>query len=699
MPQKHEQFAPRRPEPSTGPIGPRKPTGSRGHLPEIEGLRGLAVALVVIYHIWFNRVSGGVDVFFLLSGLLITWSLTARLVRPHLREAPAWLGTHCARLSRRVVPPALFVLVGIGAATVLWLPQVRWPSVQSELTAAALFVQNWHLAGNAVDYLAAQNAAGPAQHYWSLAVQMQFYLLWPLVILGLAVLAHHRGWSQRSTLLCGFTVVAGASLAYSIAATVQHPQPTYFNTLARLWEFALGGLLALALPSLRPSRHIRLLLGWLGLVALVTCGVIITTADGHPGQFPGYAALWPTLAAASLIVCSAAGPPTRVGADRLLRIPALRWLGRYSFSLYLWHWPLLVCYLAVTGRTVPTLGGGALVVLASLTLAVGTHWLLEHRLPASGLGQHSTHGGLALGAAFLVPVLTATGAWGSVLHTYQHGEHQDISTTGSEDYPGAAALTQPPEPDVPYRPTALEARGDLPVVYETGCHQDQASTEAHSCTFGASMEHADRTVALVGGSHAAHWLPALRLLAEEHSWRVVSMTKSACLFSAEQQQLDGAPYTACHAWNDDALQRLAVLDPDAVFTTATRIGGGREYTPDGYLRHWRHLSRLGIDVIAVRDTPWPMVDVPECVETHGRDAVRCGRSRADMYPSGPPDVAQREDLPDSVTIVDLTDRICTPDHCPAVVGNILVYRDNSHLTASYARTLAHYLHDQLQPLH
>jgi peptidoglycan/LPS O-acetylase OafA/YrhL len=650
------------------------------HIPEIDGLRGVAIALIVAYHIWFRRVSGGVDVFLLLSGFLITWTLV-RAVERHgrVRFIPFY-----ARIVRRIFPPALVVLIGVVVATVVWLPQTRWRATLGDVVASAVYAVNWRLAGNSVDYLASRDAASPVQHYWSLAIQGQFYLAWPLLIAAAALLA---GWFTvrlRTTLLVLLGTVFVVSLGYSVQRTAADPVYTYFDTFARIWEFALGGLLVLALPYLRLARAVSVPLGWLGLAALVTGGMVFDGGD----EFPGWAALWPTLAAAALI--ATAGSGSRVGVDRLLRTRPLSRLGDLSYALYLWHWPVLICYLAVTGLPRATLRGGLLIIAGSVTLALVTRWLVEVRLRRSGLGQRTNRGGFALAAACVAAVLVVTAGW----HGYISWQQRQPDNPGH--YPGAAYLAAGGGqlPEAPYRPSALDAKDDKAVVYDNGCHQSLHDSEVIACEFGPA--DAERTIALVGGSHSAHWLPAFGELTERNRWRIVSMTKSSCRFAPEDLP-DGADRTqvSCQEWSEQVTAELAELRPDAVFTTATVGGDTGDSTPAGYLTQWRQLEQLGILVLAIRDTPWQDQDVPECVERYGRDAERCGGSRAEHNLDGPAAVAERPDLPGNVRLLDLTDYVCEVEFCPAVIGNVLVYHDAHHLSATYARTLAPYLSDAI----
>jgi len=660
-------------------------------IPEIDGLRGVAIALIVIYHVWMNRVSGGVDAFFLLSGFLITMSLVRSASRGRIR-----LGAYYSRIARRITPPALLVLVGVVILTLWWLPQSRWRGTLGDVTATALYVVNWHLAENSVDYLASRLAASPVQHYWSLAVQAQFYLVWPLLIGAATWVASRLGVSRRRAVAIVLGIVFASSLTYSVYRTAVNQTYTYFDTVARLWEFALGGLVVLALPYLRPGRRLAVVLGWAGLAGLAVCGLVFRGGN----EFPGWAALWPTLAASLLIVTAGTGNP--YGADRLLRSGPLRWLGGLSYALYLWHWPLLICYLTVTGSTTASLRGGVLLILGSLVLAMATKWLAEDRLQASGIGQRTVRGGFVLAASAVVVALITTAAWGAYIERLaQQQDRMDeaafvptvpVPPGGGPPppglvlgpYPGALHAAYGGDlPDLPYRPGPLNVREDHPGELYPGCHQNQEDSEPIICEIGPGGT--GPTIAVVGGSRAQHWLPTLEVLAKQHGWRILAITKSGCLFTFAEQ------YESCMEWNRRVFAELLRLRPDAVFTTGTRVSRDGENLPTGYLERWRALDAAGIPVLAVRDVPRPLVDVPDCVELHGPMSPECGSPASQFGLDDPPPLTGRTDVPDNVTLIDLTPLLCPDGYCAPVIGNVLVYHDNSHLTATYARTLAPFL--------
>ncbi|WP_028648250.1 acyltransferase family protein [Nocardiopsis sp. CNT312] len=663
---------------TTAPAAPARArpaaVGARGHRADIDGLRAVAVLLVAAYHVWFGRVSGGVDVFLMLTGFFITASLVRSATGGGLRY-----GAFLARLAARLVPTAAIVVLATLGGTWLLLSEIRWRDAPREAAAALLYHTNWHLALDSVDYLARDGDVSPFQHFWSLSVQGQFYLVWPVLVAAAVWAARRRGSDPRPLLAVALSAVFTLSLAYSVLMTRADQPWAYFDTGARMWELALGGLLALALTRIDLPRGPRVALGWAGLVSLVLCGALLQVSS----VFPGYAALWPTLAAAAVV---AAGPRgSALGVDQLLALRPLRYLGSISYALYLWHWPLLVFYLSVTGRDLATPLGGAAVIAVSVALAAATTPAAD-RLAALGRGggRRAALKGTAVALACLLPVLLTAGAW----FGYQSTERDRLSALAEEGggYPGAEG--DGTAADLPVYPPLAWAAEDAPRTYDDGCNQTTAAAEVIVCEYGSDAPV--RTVALVGGSHAAHWFPALEDLALEHDWRVVNIVKGACLFTDAPQTYRGEPYTACAEWNRGVMAELDRLRPDTVFTTGTTTsldtsaGYGEEQVVDGYVERWRELDGMGIGVVAVRDTPRFGFDVPGCLA--GAAPEECtsapGESMAEVSP------LEGLDLPENVTVLDLTDRFCDTDVCRPVIGNVLVYWDSSHIGATFMRTLA-----------
>ncbi|WP_026930020.1 acyltransferase family protein [Glycomyces tenuis] len=673
--------------PATGRGG-----AERQYLPEIEGLRGAAIIVIAVYHIWFNRVSGGVDVFLLLSGFFITGSLV-RAVESGRGIGPA---RYAARIVRRIFPPALVVAAATVAMAAIWLPRATWNQQLGDILASAFYVGNWRLAETSVDYLSSNNGASVVQHYWSLGIQAQFYLLWPILIALCAWIGARTGGGLRRALAPALLAVFAGSFAFALWEVEANQAYAYFDTRARLWQFAAGGLLFLALPYLRLGRRTAAALSWLAVAALAACGMLLDST-----QFPGLAALWPVTAAAAVIAVATARPGA--GAGRLLTTRPLQRLGELSYALYLWHWPVLICYLAATGRDTASLLGGLGVIAGSLALAAATRWAVELRLKASGLGQRTVRGGLALGAAALALVLAATGA----LAGYIAYERDRLDPAGADPaaYPGAAALAEGLEAaPADFIPSTLDAADDRDPELSDECNQSMEGYELVRCDFlGAEPVDGDveegaaqATVVMYGGSKIWHWLPAMRAVAERNDWHLITFIKNACIIATEQPNRDEERYRSCAAWNDDAVDAIAQIAPDLVFTYGSRVGyDAVESFPD-YSERYEQLLASGAEVAVIRDTPSPRFDMPTCVDLEGPGSEACTVDRDDYYPDE--DAFAELSVPEGVHKIDLTDYICAPAACEPVVGNVLVYRDDAHLTNTYAATLAPYLEAELLPV-
>ncbi|WP_026455518.1 acyltransferase family protein [Saccharomonospora iraqiensis] len=649
--------------------------GERKFRPELQGLRALAAALVVVYHVWLGRVSGGVDVFFLISGFLITGQLFRAQARGGIRFRPMW-----GRMIKRLFPAALTVLLATMAASVLLLPEHRWFQTIKEVVAAALYLENWQLAADSVDYFAQNSTASVVQHFWSLSIQGQFYLVWPLLVAVVALAAHRLGRGLRGSLLAALSTVLVISLAYSVWLTAVNQPLAYFTSLTRVWEFALGGLLALLISSIVLPRGLRILMGWVGVAALVACGLVL-----HVGRsFPGYAALWPTLAAALVLLAGATG--SRVGADRFLSSRPLAYLGNVSYALYLWHWPVLLFYLAVRDQEEVGLRGGAGVIGLSLLLAVFTYHFIESPVRESRIGVTTRWGAYRFGVAALAPVLVAAGAWQLV-----SVQRASFAYDGT-DHPGAQALATG-GPILDLERSIVPPFAAVPDEFKNhdseNCRRKEDFNELQMCVVGPH-ENPTRRLVVIGDSHAQQLVAGLAPGAEANDWQITTMLKGGCPLTST------STHAGCAAWNQWAVDEIIEMEPDAVVTVATRDVrvGLEEHTPDGYVQQWRRITEAGIPLVGVRDNPRFDFDPPECVQQHGPTASECERPRAELYAPEPP-YARIPDLPEKVSFIDPSDYYCTDDRCPPVVGNVLVYIDDNHVTKTYMATLAPMLETRL----
>jgi len=660
-----------------------------GFRPELQGLRALAVVLVVIYHVWVNRVSGGVDVFFVVSGFLLTGQLVRAAERGDLDVRRRW-----TRSLARVVPAAAVVLVVTAVAAALVLPEGRWGQTVREIVAAALFLENWQLAADAVDYAARNNVASVAQHFWSLSVQVQVFLLWPLLFAVVALACRNvapiamAGQLRRAATMALLGVFA-ASLVYSVELTIANQPLAYFHTLTRLWEFALGGLLALHGDRVVLTRRARVAAGWTGVVGLVACGAVIPVAHA----FPGIAALWPTGCAALVLLAGRTG--ARLGADRILTARPARYLGDISYGLYLWHWPLFILYLQASGQETIGFGAGTLIIGVATVLAALTHECVEKPLARRRTGpRHQAR----LTAACVAAVLGVALTWqvAAALRV-----DQEVAL-GDPTHPGAHALGMEEELEpAPLLPSAMAVTEDWVRIERWDC-APMAGFPMDVCAQPLPVAEdtqepvlPDRRIVVVGDSHAQQLTGALLPIAQQNNWQLLVMVRGACPFSTASEVVPDE--ADCLAWNAAAADEITALQPDAVVTLATRDArvGQTEQIPNGFVDQWRRLEAQGIPVLALRDNPRFDYSVPDCVQTRPDDVGGCGVDRAEIYAPTPP-WADLPDVPTNVAFVDIADAVCDEERCPPVIGNVLVYMDDNHLTATYSTSMSDLLAGRIQ---
>jgi len=472
----------------------------------------------------------------------------------------------------------------------------------------------------------------------------------------------------------------------------------------------LGALVGALVPSVRWPGWLRTAAATAALGAILACGALI---DGVR-EFPGPWALVPVGATVLMIL---AGANLRSGNDemplpnRLLATGPLVALGAMAYSLYLWHWPLLIFWLSYTGHRHADFVEGAAVLLVSGVLAYLTTRLVEDPLryqaapvPAIAWLPRLRRPTMALGSAVVLlgVTLTATSFTWHQHITVLRAAGKELSVLNSQDYPGARALTEHVRvPTLPMRPTVLEVTEDLPSSTRDGCISDFVNPAVVNCTYGDPA--ATRTIALAGGSHAEHWLPALELLATLHHFKVVTYLKMGCPLSTEEVPLimgNNAPYPQCREWVQRTTAKLVADRPDYVFTTTTRpwnIKSG-DVMPATYIGVWQTLSDNNVPILGMRDTPWLVkdgkpFDPADCL-AKGRSAQSCAIKRSDV-------LSDRNQTLDFVPqfpllkVLDMSDAICRPDFCRPVEGNVLIYHGAHHLTPTYMRTMSNELGRQI----
>jgi peptidoglycan/LPS O-acetylase OafA/YrhL len=717
-------------------IGPSRGAGSDTFRPDIEGLRGVAVLLVVLFHgALIGVVPGGyvgVDVFFVISGFLIT----GLLVRERERTGTVSLSAFYARRVRRLLPAGLTVLVVTLAASFVILAPLDRASVALDAGAAALSIGNFRFASAEGDYFTSLAAPSPFLHYWSLAVEEQFYLAWPAV-----VLIATRVRRPRLGAGIALAIILVGSLLLCLAASGAVVTWAFYSLPTRAWQLSLGGLLAIGGAHLaRLPRPVSVTVGWAGLAAILVASTSFDTSLAYPGAW----AVVPTAGAAAIIATGL----EPLGPRRLLQTSPLRLVGRISYSLYLWHWPILVLP-AIALESEPPLAVRIALVASAFAIAWLSWRFVEEPFRAGfpTLARRPMRTVVAGAAAILAVVLAAGGLTMAAERVPQlmpelvaDGEPTDPTAPAAPaEAPAAsptAMLTPSPvpsgvpsaEPDGTTDPTAPpaspspepspvtyvrlpadirpplgQARTDEERLRGDGCLAFERVRVPPDCVYGDP--EGSVTVALVGDSHAAQWFPALEAIAEARHWRLVTFVKVACPFidMPVRNLALKREYPECAEFRDRTIERVAEMRPDLTLVSMSRFAihpvrpEDRSSARQGEAVA-RAIDRLPATVALVVDTPDAGRDVPSCLSRHTSDTRRCAIPRATAFAGELGAIERLAAERTGAALIDLTDRICRGDPCPVAVDGMIVFRDHRHLTATFAGSLAPDLAAALDPL-
>jgi peptidoglycan/LPS O-acetylase OafA/YrhL len=671
---------------------------------DIQALRALAVILVVVFHLWPKRMPGGyvgVDVFFVISGFLITSHLIRTPPRSARDVAKFW-----ARRIRRLLPAAFAVIGATAVASWAWLPESQWRSLARDASASALYGENWNLAGGATDYLAAEGAASPYQHFWSLSVEEQFYILWPLLILGVVALSISRARSPIKALGVAIGAVFAASLAASVVVTERDPAAAYFVTHTRMWELALGGLFAVGMAA-KPAWFVwpsvtRAAVAWAGLAAIAWSAFALSGAT----PFPGTAALVPTVAAAAFV--AARSETGRWSPGRITRLAPVQFVGDVSYSVYLWHWPIIVILPYATGTALrwPT-KIGVLVVTLAIAWA-SKSWIEDPPQRSARLTRPAWAAGLAVGG--MVGVLAVSGVQSMVVGEREHQATTKLANAMEQQGSCAGAGALSPDADCEGGPHGSElltspaqAALDRSDLYADGCFSNPPFVDHTTCTYGEQDAPTAR-IALVGNSHAGHWLPVLQALAEDHGWQITTYVASACVAVDLPQAFKEAGATeGCRTWGRWAIDATIEGDYDVVVTSSRvvrAITGVAPKDTDAAIRRsftdtlstWAAADQ---PVLVLRDTPWSDANVPDCVDQHLDDLSVCDGAEDQRLRRDPMADAALSMDHGSVAVADMTRYLCSEGTCFGTIGGLIAYFDLHHMTVTFARTLAPFVEPYL----
>jgi peptidoglycan/LPS O-acetylase OafA/YrhL len=663
------------------------------------------VLSVVAYHLrpgWLPGGFVGVDIFFVISGFLITRSLYSEA----LRDGTVKLIHFWGRRIRRLMPAATLVIVATVVGSSLVLPLSQWPNLIRETVASAASFENWLLAAGAVDYLHSTALPSPFQHFWSLSVEEQFYILWPLAIIGSIVLARRfarGGGSAAGTIRWLVLALAAASFAVSVATSASQQGVAYFSTFTRAWELLIGAALAIWLAHVPVARRPARFLFVGGLVGIGLSLALITPSV----VWPGYAAALPTLATGAIIVGGAAAGPGWL--RNVIQWRPVTYVGDISYSLYLWHWPVIVLTSAALGVTALPAWAAAVVFVASIALAALSKRFVEDAFraplvrpdfqPLPALVRLRRHP-LTLGAGLLtVSALAAGLLYGGLLR--QEAHQQDLA---AHNFPGGRIL----DPDFDRSSFPDEPADPIPNILTLQtierqltqpCLQVVGETAVSTCTAGDS--NGTTTVMIAGDSHANMWLPAIDAIAHERHWKVIVAGKQSCpLVTVPRSEAEptGPVYDQCIGWNENLHTRVAQLKPAFVFTSSAFYSYGKkaaegdpafdDHMGRAYAEQYSFIQSLGIPVVAVAEVPvFTGFSAPDCLSRPRMTVAECtSRMTAALTPrSSRIRLAATHDP--ELKVIDVNDLICREGVCPAAIGNVITYRDDNHLTPEFVKSI------------
>lgn len=644
--------------------------------PEIEGLRIVAALLVAIYHIWFGKVSGGVDVFFVVSGFLITTSIISTINKTG--EFKFW--QYISKLMKRLFPLAFIIILVVLILSIFFLPSTIFDKTIKETFSSMFYYQNWQLAISNTDYLDANQMKSPFEHYWAMSIQGQFYIIWFILFSGILLLIKKYGLSNGKRLVnvvLGFLFIV--SFIYSVYLTAINQPLAYFITFTRVWEFALGGLLCINLSSIKISNIAAEIIGWIGLIGLILTGALFDVST----MFPGYIALWPMTCA--LLIILSGNKETKYGVKNFLSMPIMIKLGGVSFGIYLWHWVLLSFYKYNISEN-PGIVAGLLIILLSIALSFVTTKYIETPIRNAKFNKLAFK---RIGYIALVNILLITGL---VSHN-QYVKIQDKKAVANKDYPGALSINLDKDKIKENKPKPEFANvfDDLPQSHLDNSNQSMSKSEVKVGKYGKQKDY-KATIALVGSSHSEHWLGAVIKAAEENDYRVINITRSGTRFSTGYKE-----NTLQDDWVKNVENYLEKADDiDLVLSHVTASDTESEKIQQQMVDQLLKVkNNYGIEVMAIRDIPRYDFNVSEELEKHGeKDTIeRMNKGNRQLDEAFWEQISNEEkDLPQ----FDPSEYFKVNGKYRPIIGNIVVYRDMDHMTNTYSETFGSILGDEIK---
>lgn len=671
---------------------------------ELHGIRGIAILLVVSFHIFGNgRVSGGIDIFLAITGFLAVPSLYRRAVAG---GGFIPLMSRFGGLARRLLVPLIPVLLFIGIVGPLVLGAAFHPQLFTELRASVLFAENIELVRSQLAYDAAGPGTSALQHLWSTSIQVQFHILMPFVFMLSTVPLVKAGRDPKKALMILLGVVTVGSFLYAWWHQGVFQQANYFSSISRLWELTLPGILGLTISKFRLNSVTRACLTWVGLIMLLSTGFLFDGAS----VFPGPQALLPV--GGLLLFLTGGKSYTSWGGDRLVQIRPIKFLADISYSLYLWHWPVIIFYLNYFAK--PKLGVFDALIVFTVSLALGTMGkkLFEDRVASLSLLKNNN---VAVLLAITV-MITGAGIFHWATQVSQSRLEQRLSTYQDlidAKHPGAQALTfsleTAPAKAIPDLDIALVK---TPEVYsfdpgnsdtDESCVSGRVPNRAFPTTCESGTENAQRTVVLTGGSHVGQWWPAFAEMAAQYNWKLILLERSGCQLGLDQDvyepELEVSPL--CMEWNKQAVAMLREeIKPDLIVTLGTSLQSGTpEQTRESQAVAWQELGETPL--LLLRDNPIFTFNPSECLQQKAdlenpQTYSQCAPRKDEYSYSSEFDHKHPASLAANSYYVDINEILEVDGEFLPIIGNVIVWRDTHHVTEAYAFTTRPFFEQALQ---
>jgi peptidoglycan/LPS O-acetylase OafA/YrhL len=585
-----ERYLPTGDESGTAP-------SDRRFRPDVEGLRAVAVLLVVFYHAGFTSVSGGyvgVDVFFVISGFVIT----GVLLRERDSSGKVSILGFYGRRARRIIPAATLVIIATSVAAYLMLGVVYGDETATDARWTSVFLANFHFAASGTNYLTATQLPSLLQNFWSLAVEEQFYLVYPAIFLVVASLKTRASLATKLVITLGVGIVA--SLAFSVLRTSSNPTAAFFSPFTRAWELALGALVAVATRwLLLVPKHIGAVMTWAGLAAIAFAALVFNNNTPYPGS----AVAVPVIGAALVIAGGVTVPAD--GAETLLRLAPFQWMGKLSYSMYLWHWPILLIAAYYAGKASLPFSENILWIMVALVASIGTYLVLENPVRHAQVLTRRRWPPIVLGLALIA---TSLGVATLELRTHASpdtGYWATANATVAQLVAAAPAITTLPNNLEPSLVLATHDFGSPP----GGCWPTYGQDTLPACIFGDRT--GTKSMVLYGDSHAGMWFAAMNKIARKAHWRLIMLAKGGCpaglvtVRNPPGWRTPGNPFAECNHFHRFAIERINQIHPDLLIVSqeVEHNAKGQQFTAAQWQQGLSPRARTP-DSVLTKVPPW-----------------------------------------------------------------------------------------------